>query len=137
MPAPRVPLITPMVPTPPGVPVIPAPSAAQSGSPTGEHQPVAPPPPARQPAVREGVAPIHKEALTYPRSAIRAGIDRGRVLARLDIDENGDVTAVHIVSADPSRYFDAAVREGLMRWKFAADGTRYSGTIEVRFALRD
>jgi TonB family protein len=80
---------------------------------------------------------VFREEISYPRAAIRAGIDKGRVLARVMIDEKGNVTDVIIVSATPPRHFDAAVKEGLMRWKFAADGERYVGEIEVNFTLRD
>ena len=80
---------------------------------------------------------ISREDPVYPRAAIRAGVQQGVVQARLDIDERGNVTAVHIVSANPPRHFDAAVRESLIKWKFAPDGTKYTGTVEVVFTLKD
>jgi protein TonB len=95
----------------------------------------APPPP--KPAVRRGITPVTREDPVYPRAAIRAGIDKGRVLARVNIDENGNVTDVIIVSADPPRHFDSAVREALSKWKFKAEGEKYVGEIEVVFTLKD
>ncbi len=73
----------------------------------------------------------------YPREAIRAGVDKGRVLARVHIDEKGNVTDVVIVSAEPPRHFDHAVREALMKWKFKAEGEKYVGEVEVNFTLKD
>ncbi|MDH5286236.1 MAG: energy transducer TonB, partial [Betaproteobacteria bacterium] len=98
--------------------------------------PPAPPPPPK-PAVRRGVVPIERENPVYPRAAIRAGIEKGRVLARVNIDDKGNVTEVNIVSADPPRHFDNAVRDALMKWRFKAEGEKYVAEIEVIFTLKD
>jgi protein TonB len=97
----------------------------------------APPAPPPKPAVRRGITPVTREDPVYPRAAIRAGIDKGRVLARVNIDEQGNVTDVIIVSADPPRHFDSAVREALSKWRFKAEGEKYVGEIEVVFSLKD
>ena len=94
-----------------------------------------PPPPPPKPAVRKGITPIKREQPEYPKSAIRMGIEKGHVVARLNIDEKGNVTSVTIVSADPPRHFDRAVIDALSNWKFAADGEKYVGEIEVDFKL--
>ena len=60
---------------------------------------------------------------------------RATVVARVMIDEKGNVTDVIIVSADPPRHFDRAVQDALRQWKFAADGEKYVGEIEVSFKL--
>ncbi|HEX4885331.1 MAG TPA: TonB family protein [Casimicrobiaceae bacterium] len=139
---------------PPEVPVTPPPtpapviSVAPSPEPPRQEykiEPPAPPvavappaPPAPpKPAVRRGVVPVSREDPVYPRAAIRAGIEKGRVLARVNIDEKGNVTDVIIVSADPPRHFDSSVRDALMKWKFKAEGEKYVGEIEVVFTLRD
>ena len=36
---------------------------------------------------------------SFPREAIRAGVEKGQVVARLTIDEKGNVTDVDIVGA--------------------------------------
>jgi TonB family protein len=74
---------------------------------------------------------------SYPRAAIKAGVAKGRVLARVHIDEKGNVTEVVIVSAEPPRHFDAAVKEALQGWKFNAEGEKYVGEVEVNFTLKD
>jgi protein TonB len=98
--------------------------------------PPAPPAPPK-PAVRRGIVPVEREDPVYPRAAIRAGVEKGRVLARVNIDEKGNVTEVIIVSAEPARHFDNAVREALMKWRFKAEGEKYVGEIEVVFTLKD
>ncbi len=88
--------------------------------------------------MRRGITPIQREDPEYPRSAIRAGIDKGRVLARVNIDEKGNVTSVNIVSSEPRRgVFDQAVIDALMKWKFKPEGEKYVGEIEVTFTLKD
>ena len=119
--APTGPTITVVTPKPPEAPPVIAPPP--------------PPPPPPKPAVRRGIVPIAREDPVYPRAAVRAGIDKGTVVARVMIDEKGNVTEVIIVSADPPRHFDQAVRNALLNWKFQADGEKYVGEIEVVFKL--
>jgi protein TonB len=136
---------------PPEVQVAPAPTAPTITAPPSPEPPrqeykieappppvVAPPapPPPPKPAVRRGVVPVEREDPVYPRAAIRAGVEKGRVLARVNIDEKGHVTDVIIVSAEPPRHFDNAVREALSKWKFKAEGEKYVGEIEVVFTLK-
>jgi periplasmic protein TonB len=97
----------------------------------------APPAPPPKPAIRRGIVRLSGEDPVYPRQATRAGIAKGRVLARVMIDENGHVTEVIIVSAEPPRHFDRAVIDALKEWKFKADGEKYVGEIEINFSLKD
>ncbi len=140
------PLVQPYVP-PPDIPVAAPTTAPVISSVTATPPPepvqiarpavVAPPaPPPPKPAVRKGIVPIEREIPEYPRSAIRAGIDRALVVARLNIDEKGNVSSVTIMSP-PSRHFDAVVIEALKRWKFQADGEKYVGEIEINFKMSE
>jgi protein TonB len=124
--APTAPVISAVTATPPTEPHVIAPPAV-----------VAPPAPPPKPAVRRGIVPLTKVDPVYPRQAIRANIAKGRVLARVMIDEKGNVTEVIIVSADPPRHFDKAVVDALQDWKFKAEGEKYVGEIEVNFSLKD
>jgi protein TonB len=120
------PVISAVTPTPPPEPPVIAPPV------------VAPPPPAPpKPAVRRGITPILQVKPEYPREANRRGISSGRVIARLNIDEKGNVTEVRIVEANPPRWFDRAVTEALSQWKFQPDGEKYIGEVEVEFKLTD
>jgi protein TonB len=118
-------------------PVISAPTTTAPTTPHVIAPPVveAPPPPPK-PAIRKGIKPIKQEEIVYPRAAMRAGIEKGHVIARVNIDEKGNVTSVTIVSADPPKYFDKAVIDALMEWKFTAEGGKYVGEIEVNFTMQ-
>ncbi|MEP7183821.1 MAG: TonB family protein [Betaproteobacteria bacterium] len=98
---------------------------------------VAPPPAPPKPAVRRGVVRLGGDDPVYPRAAIKAGIDKGQVVAQVKIDEKGNVYEVVIISATPPRHFDRAVIEALMTWKFKAEGEKYVGEVEVNFSLKD
>ncbi len=98
--------------------------------------PVVVAPPAR-PAVRRGIVRLSGDDPTYPKDAIRAGHSKGRVVARLQIDEKGSVTDIQIVSSEPPRVFDKVVRAALEGWKFKAEGERYVGEVEINFSLKD
>jgi len=121
------PVITAVTPTPPAEPVVIAPPPVVA---------VAPPAP---PAVRRGASlvVISREDPVYPRDAIKKGVAKGAVVARILIDEKGNVTEVQIVSADPPRVFDNEVRRALALWKFKAEGDKYVGEIEVNFSLKE
>lgn len=124
------------VPTPTTEPVI---SAVTATPPTEPHviAPVAVAPPAPKPAVRQGVSCQKQDRPTFPRAAIRAGIQKGTVMAVVSVDEKGNVTDVKITSADPPRVFDGAVQDALREWKCLADGTKYMASVEVGFKLVD
>ena len=90
-----------------------------------------------EPAVRKNVVPITKVQPEYPREAFRAGINSGRVIARLHIDETGNVTEVTIKESNPKMVFDDEVIRALSQWKFRPEGQRFVGEVEVKFALTD
>ena len=126
-PAPQAPVITAVTPTPPTEQYViqPAPAVVEA--------PPAPP----KPAVRRGIVRISGDDPSYPREAIRAGVAKGRVVARLQIDEKGNVTEVNITSSEPRGVFDKVVRAALENWKFKAEGERYVGEVEINFTLKD
>ena len=93
------------------------------------------PPAPPKPAIRKSITPIKMEKPVYPRAAIRLGIEKGRVVARLNIDEKGNVTNVTIVSAEPPKHFDKAAIDALMEWKFTAEGAKYIGEVEINFTM--
>ncbi len=136
VPPPDVPVPT----TAPTEPVI----SSVTATPPPEPHVIAPPPPVVQapppppkPAVRRGIVRLSGDDPVYPRAAIRAGIEKGKVIARVMIDEKGNVSEVVIVSADPPRHFDRAVIDALSGWKFKAEGEKYVGEVEVNFSLKD
>jgi protein TonB len=117
-------------------------SAVTQSAPTEPHviqapPPVAAPAPPPKPAVRRGIARVSGEDPSYPKDAIRAGVAKGRVVARLNIDEKGNVTEVNITVSEPPRVFDKVVRAALENWKFRAEGEKYVGEVEINFTLKD
>lgn len=140
-PPPQQPYIPPPdIPPPvvPAEPVIAAPVTTPPPAPYVIAPPPPPePPPAPKPAIRKGITPITRVEPVYPREAIRAGVERGLVVARLQVDEKGLVTAVNIVESNPPRVFDREVVRALSQWKFEPGGDRYIAEIEVSFVLKD
>ena len=112
---------------------------AKAPTPPAEPGLVAPPGnnpvPTSMPAIRRNVARLAGENPPYPRAAIRAGISEGKVVARVMIDEMGNVSEVIIVGAEPPKYFDQVVIDTLKKWKFRADGTKYVTEVENKFKL--
>jgi periplasmic protein TonB len=128
----------PDVPAPvaPAEPVISAPSITPPPEPFVIAPPVVAPPPPK-PAIRRGLVPLVKVNPIYPREAIRGGIEKGKVVARLFIDEKGLVTEVRIVEADPPGVFNKEVIRALSQWKFQAEGEKFVGEVELMFTLKD
>jgi periplasmic protein TonB len=135
VPPPDIPVVTP----PPTEPVI----ASVAPTPPPEPVVIAPPPapveapPAPKPAIRQGVSCKEMEKPSFPREAIRAGVQKGRVIAVLSIDAKGSVSSVDIESAEPPRVFDRVVRDVLANWKCASDTAAYKARVEVNFSLTD
>jgi periplasmic protein TonB len=127
------------VPTQQTEPVISAPTTVAPTEPHVIAPPVVEAPPAPpappKPAIRKGLVRIKGDPPEFPRNAQRLNIDKGTVVARLAVDEKGNVTDVTIVSADPPRHFDRAVIDALKEWKFAPDGVKYIGEVEINFKL--
>jgi protein TonB len=97
----------------------------------------APAPPAPKPAVRRGIARVSGDDPTYPREAIKAGVSKGHVVVRLQIDEKGNVIDVNFVKSDPPRVFDRVVSQAVKDWKFHAEGEKYVAEVEFNFTLKD
>ena len=134
VPPPDVPVTT--APTGPTISVV-TPELPKAPAPVVEAPKPPPPPPPPKPAIRRGgqLEFLERESLTFPKEAIRAGVEKGTVVARMQIDGNGSVTDVQIVSSDPPRVFDKEVRRALSMWKFKADGEKYIAEIEIGFKL--
>jgi protein TonB len=134
VPPPEIPVVAP----PPTEPVI----ANVAPTPPPEPVVIAPPPPPvvvapPKPAIRQGVSCTKREAPAFPREAIRAQVQKGRVNAVLTIDEKGNVADVRITSSEPPRVFDRVVRDTLVDWKCAAEGAKYQASVEINFTLKD
>ena len=87
--------------------------------------------------MRRGIARLSGDDPSYPREAIKAGVAKGHVVVRLQIDEKGNVIDVNFVKSDPPRVFDRAVSAVVRDWKFHAEGEKYVAEVEFNFTLKD
>ena len=103
--------------------------------------PPGPPPVARpvqvapQPAVRKEYKASYRVEPTFPRDAIRRGIN-GRVVAWVHVAPAGNVTNVEIRSST-NRVFDREVIRALSQWKFNPEPVGFIGEYEIVFNLKD
>ncbi len=97
---------------------------------------VEPPRAVTPPAAAAAPAPLRavsKPAPMFPREAVRAEVDKGKVRARLFIASDGTVSKVEILSAYPARVFDREVRETAMRWRYDPPGQPRQTDVEFDF----
>jgi protein TonB len=69
----------------------------------------------------------------FPREADRAGVNEGKVKARLTVDNEGEVTRVEVLEATPRRIFDREVVRALSQWRFAKGN---GGAMEVELDFK-
>jgi protein TonB len=84
-------------------------------------------------AAAADLTPVSRIDPEFPREAISAGADSGKVKAKMTIDASGEVTRVEIIEANPRRLFDRAVVKTLSQWKFAPGSDGRSMEIDVNF----
>ncbi len=61
----------------------------------------------------------------------------GVVKAKVSIDDEGKVTDVAILEADPKTVFDRAAKKALMRWRFEPSGAAQSYEVKLIFRSDD
>lgn len=69
----------------------------------------------------------------FPHEAVRAGVDRGTVKARVTLAGSGEVTRVEILEASPRRLFDRAVVGALSQWKYDAGTDKRVVEVDINF----
>lgn len=77
---------------------------------------------------------ISKVDPEFPREALQAGAEKGKVKARMTVDSAGEVTRVEILDAAPRRVFDRAVVKTLSQWRFNAGIDGRLVEIDVNFS---
>lgn len=87
------------------------------------------------PAAHAQTAPkvVKKVPLEFPAEAVRKGVDRGVLKARLTIDGSGAVTEASIVETTPSKakVLNEPVLEVLNKWKFEGNGKPTTFDLQV------
>lgn len=74
----------------------------------------------------------------YPAGAAAQGID-GKVMLLVDVDAEGNPTAVEVERAEPAGVFDQATLDAVMKWKFnpeMKDGKPVAGRVRVPVEFR-
>ena len=79
------------------------------------------------------LSPISRVEPEFPREAVIAGADKGRVKARMTVDATGEVTRVEILDAAPRRLFERVVIKTLSQWKFSPGSDGRSMEIDIDF----
>ncbi len=76
---------------------------------------------------------VKKVPLEFPAEAVRKGVDRGVLKARLTIDGSGAVTESTIVETTPSKakVLNEPVLEVLNKWKFEGNGKPTTFDLQV------
>ena len=69
----------------------------------------------------------------FPREALQAGAEKGRVKARMTVSSSGEVVRVEILDAEPRRVFDRAVVKTLALWRFDNGSDGRAVEIDVEF----
>jgi TonB family protein len=102
-------------------------SSALANAQTPPQSPSTAAPPPSPLVVLERVTP------DFPRKAYRSGVDHGDVSARLHVGADGAVVDVDILKADPPGFFEDAVRNAAMQWKFAPPGSPAVRNVKFEF----
>ena len=79
------------------------------------------------------LVPVSKIEPEFPREALSADIDSGKVHAKMTIDASGEVSRVEIMEATPRRVFDRAVVRALSQWRFAPGAAGRTMEIDIVF----
>ncbi|MDC9592357.1 TonB system transport protein TonB [Xenorhabdus sp. IM139775] len=83
-------------------------------------------------SVRNGPKALNRPEPTYPSRALQLGTE-GTVKVKFDIDENGRVKNIEIVSATPRNIFEREVRNAMRKWRYEKiPATGHITTIEFR-----
>ena len=131
IPPPEINIEIPKVTPPPTITTVTTTPPPPGPPPIARPVPVAPP----QPAVRKEYKASYRVEPTFPRDAIRRGIN-GRVVAWVHVAPAGNVTNVEIRSST-NRIFDREVIRALSQWKFNPEPVGFIGEYEIVFNLKD
>jgi protein TonB len=77
--------------------------------------------------------PVSRVDPDFPNEAVKAGVQKGKVTARMTLDASGKVTNVEIVDALPRRLFDRAVLRALADWKYEEGAAGRIVEVEIAF----
>jgi protein TonB len=77
--------------------------------------------------------PVSRPQPQFPSAALREGVTKGSVVARLTVGTDGHVSTVTIVSSNPPRLFDRAAQIALAGWRFEPIPRPTTAQVELAF----
>lgn len=132
IPPPEINIQIPAVTPPPAITTVTTTPPPRNQPPPVYRPPVVAPP---QPAVRREYKASYRVDPSFPREAIRRGLN-GRVVAWVHIAPSGGVTSVEIRESS-NHVFDREVIRALSQWKFNPEPVGFIGEYEIVFNLKD
>lgn len=83
-----------------------------------------------------GAKAINKAKPLYPPRARAMGIE-GKIIVKYDIDADGRVINIQIVSESPKNMFNSEVKRAMKRWRFEANKPTYNQKVTISFKLNN
>lgn len=83
-----------------------------------------------------GARAINKAKPLYPPRARAMGIE-GKIIVKYDIDADGRVVNIQIVSESPKNMFNSEVKRAMKRWRFETNKPTYNQKVTISFKLNN
>lgn len=104
-------------------PVQPAPTAAAKPAPASP-----------APSVNTGPRAISRDRPQYPTRAFALRMD-GNVRVKFDVDADGRVNNVEILSAQPANMFEREVKQAMKKWRYESGKPGQGITVNIKFRI--
>lgn len=76
---------------------------------------------------------LHREAADFPPEASLTDVHRGKVKAKLTLDEKGNVADIQIVESKPNRLFVRPAIWSLKKWRYEGTGKTETAMVDLDF----
>lgn len=76
---------------------------------------------------------LHREAADFPPEALLTDVHRGKVKAKLTLDEKGNVADIQIVESKPNRLFVRPAIWSLKKWRYEGTGKTETAMVDLEF----
>ncbi|MCW8109783.1 TonB family protein [Alteromonas ponticola] len=78
--------------------------------------------------------PVYRATPVYPAKAVEQNIE-GAVTLKFDIEQDGSVSDVKVVGAEPAGLFDQAAQDAVNQWQYQKGAPKDDVLVEIAFAL--